>query len=181
MLILNLVSQDLKKEIKLRHIYKMFKQINCILIIITIFVAVIMLVAKMILQNNFNDTVAQTTLITRDTQGRNSKIREINNRLSFVEKIQSDFVIWSLLFEDLGKYVSDDLNFYSVKIDREAKTISLRGRAKTRSSLLALKDGLEKSNIFFGVDFPVKNILEKNDIDFDIKANLNLDYLKEIL
>ena len=98
MLNLNLVSQELKQEIKLRHIYKMLKQADYILIIITIFVAVVILVAKIILQNNFNKIVAETTLITKDSQGQNSKIREINTRLSFVEKIQSNFIPWSFLF-----------------------------------------------------------------------------------
>lgn len=175
MLDLNLVSQELKQEIKLRHIYKMLKQANYILIIITIFVAVVMLAAKIILQNNFNKIVEQTTLITRDSQGQNSKIREINTRLAFVEKIQNDFTPWSFLFKDLAGYVNGDINFYSIKIDKEKREIDLKGIAKSRRSLLALKAGLGKSDIFSEIDFPMKNILEKTDINFEIKAKINLE------
>jgi len=178
MLNLNLVSQELKQETKLRHIYKMLKQANYILIIITVFIAVVMLVAKIILQNNFNKIVEETTLITRSSQGRNAKTREINSRLSFVDKIQNDFIPWSFLFKDLGAYVNSNLSFYSIRIDRDEKTIEINGSANDRDSLLSFKSGMEKSNIFSGIVFPVKNILEKENISFEIKANLNLENIK---
>jgi Tfp pilus assembly protein PilN len=179
MLNLNLVSRELKQETKLRHIYKMLRQANYVLIIITIFIAIVMLVAKIILQNNFNKIVEETTLITRDSQGWNSKIREVNTRLSFVKKIQDDFIPWSFLFKDLGNYVNSELSFYSIKIDRDKSMIELRGAARDRDSLLSLKSGLEKSDIFYDIDFPVKNILEKENIDFEIKAGLNLKNIKD--
>ncbi|MDD5031842.1 MAG: hypothetical protein PHR36_02230 [Patescibacteria group bacterium] len=179
MLNLNLFSQELKQEIKLRHVYKMLKQADYILIIITIFVAVVILVAKIILQNDFNKITEQTTLITKDSQGQNSKIREINTRLSLVEKIQGDFVPWSYLFKDLAGYVNNDINFSLIKVNREKGEIELKGMAGTRESLLALKGGLEQSAIFYDLDFPMKNILEKNDINFEIKAKLNLENIKE--
>ncbi|MDD5291138.1 MAG: hypothetical protein PHZ04_03405 [Patescibacteria group bacterium] len=180
MLNLNLVSQELKQEIRLRHVYKMFKQASYILVIITIFIAVVMLVAKIILQNNFNKIVEQTTLITKDSQGQNSKIREINTHLSFVEKIQDGFIPWSYLFKDLAGYANSDINFYLVKVNKEKKEIELKGIAKTRESLLALKEGLGKSAIFYDLDFPMKNILEKNDINFEMTAKLKLENIKEI-
>jgi len=179
MLNLNLVSQELKQEIKLRHVYKMLKQADYILIIITIFIAVVMLVAKIILQNNFNKIVEETTLITKDSQGQNSKIREINTRLSFVEKIQSNFIPWSYLLKDLASSANNDINFHLIKVSQEKKEIELKGIAKTRDCLLALKEGLEKSVIFYELDFPMKNILEKNDINFEIKAKLNLENIKK--
>jgi len=179
MLNLNLVSQELKQETKLRHIYKMLKQASYILIIITIFIAIVMLAAKVILQNSFNKIVEETTLITRESQGQNSRIREINTHLSLVEKIQNDFIPWSFLLKELGKYVNNNLNFYSIRIDSGQKTIELKGVAKNRDSLLSFKSGMEKSDIFSGIVFPVKNILEKQDIDFEIKADFNSDNIKE--
>ena len=175
MLHLNLVSQELKQEIKLRHIYKMLKQANYILIIITIFIAIIILVAKIILQNNFNKVVEQTTLITRESQGQNIKIRDINDRLNYIGKIQDNFITWSFLFKELADNVNNDISFYSIKINKERKEIDLRGIAKSRNSLLVLKKSFDNSDIFLDIDFPMKNILEKEDINFEIKASLDLD------
>ncbi len=178
MLRLNLVSQKLKEEIKLRHIYKLFLRVNSILVIIIIFIAILILVAKIILQNNFNKVVAETTLITRDSQGRNFKIREINIRLNQVASIQGNFIPWSFVLEEVAKYASNDIVFYSIKLNRETETIDLMGRSGIRQSLLNLKEGMEKSEMFLDIDFPLKNILEKSNIDFVIKANLNLDKAK---
>lgn len=179
MLNLNLVSRELREAIKLRHIYKAIRQVNYILMIITVFVAIVMLAAKIILQNNFNKIVEETTLIVRSNQGRNARIGEIDRRLFFSEGIQNDFIPWSFLFKDLGSYTNDDINFYSIKIDWDNKAMVLRGRAKTRVGLLALKVGIEKSDIFSAIDFPMKNILEKENVDFEIKTSLNLDNIKE--
>jgi len=57
MLVLNLVSEELKKEIKLRHLYQLIKKVNYLIIIITIITAIVLLVARVILQNNFNKIV----------------------------------------------------------------------------------------------------------------------------
>lgn len=175
MLHLNLVSQELKQEIKLRHIYKILKQANYILIIITIFIAIIILIAKIILQNNFNKVVEQTTLITRESQGQNIKIRDINDRLNYIGKIQDNFITWSFLFKELADNVNNDISFYSIKIDKEKKEMDLRGIAKSRNSLLVFKKGFDNSDIFLDIYFPMKNILEKEDIDFEIKASLDLN------
>ena len=178
MLHLNLVSQKLKEEIKLRHIYKLLLRINFILVIATILVAIVILVAKIILQNNFNKVVAETTLITKNSQGRNFKIREINNHLNQVASIQSDFVPWSFVLENISRYTNDNIIFYFLKLNKEEELLELRGNSKTRESLLSLKEGIQNSEIFSDIDFPLKNILEKNDIDFIIKAHVNLDKIK---
>ncbi len=178
MLSLNLVSQKLKEEIKLRHVYKLLLQINFVLIIATIFIAIIILVAKIILQNNFNKVVAETTLIARDSQGRNFKIREINAHLNQVADIQGNFVPWSFVLENIAGYVNNDVVFYLLKLDRETQLIELRGMSGTRQSLLTLKEGIQNSEMFSDIDFPLKNILEKSDIDFIIKAHVNLDKIK---
>ena len=92
MITLNLISEELKKEIKLRHLYLFIKKINLALIVITIIIAIILLAAKTILQVNFNNIVEQTTLVTKNNQGYNNKIKEINSKIDFIEKIQNDFI-----------------------------------------------------------------------------------------
>jgi len=177
MLTLNLVSQELKKEIKLQRIYKLLKEINCILIIITIIIAIIFLTARLILQNNFNKIVDQTTLVTKNNQGYNAKVREINSQLNFISQIQEDFIPWSYLIEDLVQNTPPDITFSLIEINQGKQTIIIKGRADFRSSLLTLKQYLEESPICSEIKFPLKNILQKNDIDFEINAKLNLKEL----
>jgi len=174
MLTLNLISEELKKEIKLRHLYLFIKKINLTLIIITIVVAIILLVAKTILQVKFDNIVGQTTLVTKNNQGYNNKVKNINDRIDFVEKIQNNFIPWSNLLKTVAEITPGDINLYYLKINFEGQTIKIKGEAGLRSSLLDLKQKMEATNIFKDIDFPIKNILEKENINFEINAKINL-------
>ncbi|MCK4553818.1 PilN domain-containing protein [Candidatus Parcubacteria bacterium] len=175
MLTLNLIPQQLKKAIKFKRVYALLKKMNCILIIIAVIVAIILLIAKLILQNNFNKVVEQTSLITKSSQGYNVKVRDINSRLNQVLQIQKDFIAWSDLIEDLANRTPDGITFSSVKINKEKSLINIRGNAKQRDDLLMLKQNMEESLIYSEVEFPLQNILQKENINFDISAKLNLD------
>lgn len=174
MLTLNLVSAEQKKEIKLRHLYGFIKKISLALIIIAVIIAIILLAAKIVLQFKFNDIVEQTTLVTKNNQGYNSKVREINGKLNFIAKIQDDYIPWSNLIKKLAEITPADINFSYLKLNAQDKTISLKGKAKFRDSLLDFKDEMAANPVFQDIDFPIKNILEKENIDFEINAKLDL-------
>lgn len=173
MIILNLISEKLRKEIKLKYFYQLIKKINYILIIVFIIIAIILLIAKIILQNNFIETVEQTVLITKNNLDHNNKVQEINNKLKFVSIIQNDFSAQSKIIENLSTITPANITFNFIKIDFTNKNIKMRGEAKQRSGLLELKNNLEKSNIYTNIEFPTKNLLEKENINFEISANLN--------
>ena len=175
MLTLNLIPQQLKKEIKFKRVYAVIKKMNCILIIIAIMIAIILLIAKLILQNNFNKVVEQTSLVTKSSQGHNVKVRDINSRLNYVLLIQKDFIAWSNLIENLANRTPDGITFSSVKISKGKLLIDIRGNAKQRNDLLMLKQNMEESLIYSEVEFPLQNILQKENINFEITAKLDLD------
>lgn len=177
MLALNLISEELKKEIKLRHLYLFIKKINLTLIIITIAVAIILLIAKTILQAKFNDIVGQTTLVTKNNQGYNLKIRDINSRINFVEKVQNDFIPWSNLLKNIAEITSNDIGLTYLKINLADQAIKIKGKAGLRESLLDFKQKMEATAIFKDIDFPIKNILEKENINFEINAKINIQNL----
>jgi len=174
MLTLNLISEELKKQIKLRHLYLFIKKVNLSLIIITIFIAIILLAAKAILQVNFNNIVEQTTLVAKNNQGYNNKIKNINSKINFVEKIQNGFIPSSNLLETIAEITSKNINLYYLKINFVEQTIKIKGRAGLRENLLDFKQKMEATTIFRDIDFPIKNILEKENIDFEISAKINL-------
>ena len=147
------------------------------MIIITLIIAIILLAAKGILQNNFNKIVEQTTLITKNSQGYNVKVRNINSNLNHALKIQNDFIAWSYLIEDLASRMPPGINFSLVKISKEKSLINIKGMAELRDNLLKLKQNMEDSLIYSEVEFPLKNILQKKDINFEISAKLDLSQL----
>src|SRR3989338_7724739 len=177
MITLNLVSNEQKKEIRLRHVYLFIKKINLTLIIITSAAAVILLSAKTILQIKFNDVVEQTTLVTKNNQGYNNKVREINAKINFVEKVQQGHTPWSGLLNLIAEITPRDVNLYYLKVNAEDKTLAIKGEAGRRASLLDLKAKMDKMPLFANIEFPIKNILEKENIDFEINASLKPENL----
>jgi hypothetical protein len=180
MLTLNLVSAGQKREIKLRHIYGLIKTVNYILIIIAIIIAIILLVAKTILQSKFNDIVSETTLVTKTNQGYNNNVREINDKLNFIDEIQTDYLPWSELMINLAEITPNDISLNYLKVNSLDQTIIIKGRAKLRSGLLNFKNRMSESVYFKDIDFPIQNILEKENIDFEINAKLNLSSLQKL-
>ena len=178
MLSLNLISEELKKEIKLRRLYLLVKKISLTLIIITIAAAIILLTAKTILQSGFNNIIGQTTLITKNSQGYNNKIKDINGKIDLVETIQNNFIPWSNLLKITADITPEDIGLYYLKISLEEQTIKIKGQAGQRASLLDFKEKMAAAAIFEEIDFPLKNILEKENINFEINAKINPAGLK---
>lgn len=177
MITLNLISQDLKKKIKLSYIHIFLKRIDLIFLIAVIFISIIFLSTKFILQRRFEKVVAETSLINKSSQVYNDKVKEVNNKISSVRLIQADYIFWSRLFYDLDSRIVKDISFSYMSVNE--KNLKIRGRAKTRDSLLAFKEGLNKSDIISEINFPMSNILEKENIDFEISAKINLSELKK--
>lgn len=178
MLTLNLASQELKREIKSRHIYFLLKKMNFILIIIVIIIAIVLLSAQLILQNNFNKVVAQTTLVAGNGGNKHSaKVRKINKQINMVAQIQSERVPWTYLLEKIAKIIPDGVILSSIKLDKKNLSLKLAGNAKTRNDLLKLKNDMENSKIFTGVKSPIKDMLRKENINFELNAKLILKNL----
>jgi hypothetical protein len=51
----------------------------------------------------------------------------------------------------------------------------MRGRSKTRDELLNFKEKLDKSGFFLATDLPLKNLLIREDIEFEITASVILE------
>jgi hypothetical protein len=178
MLKLNLVSAELKKQIKLQHVYKMLRRANYILIIITIFIAVVILTAKVILQNNFNKVTAETTLITKNSQSFDERARKINSRLFILDDIQNDFVPWSMFMEDIARDIPSGIKLTLFEIEKENSLVKFRGKAETRDILITLKESLEKKQYLNKINFPVSSLLEKENINFSLDINFYLNKIK---
>ncbi len=177
MLNLNLVPPETKKAIKLKRIYRLTRQVSLILIFFTLFLTIILLIAKIILQINFNKVVEETSLVNRNNQNYNNQVQEINAKLKAIEKIQKGFIPWSYFIENISAFTPAGITYSLVKFDQQNESLKIRGLAKTRHDLLDLKANLEKSEAYQEIDFPIKNILTKENIIFDISAKINFSQI----
>lgn len=177
MITLNLISEQKKKEIKIKHLHQLLKKIDLVVIIFVCLIAIMILVAKIMLQNTFNTTISQTTLITKNTQGSTLKVRDINNKITSMEQVQTDFIVWTRLLDQLATSTPDGIVITSIKAGSD-KNIRMTGVARTRDSLIALKNSFEKIAMFDKFDLPLSNMLQKENINFEIITKLKIDTLK---
>ncbi len=176
MITLNLISPAKKQELRLMQLYIMIKNLIIIILFVTIITAIILLLTKMSLQNYFNDVVAQTTATTKYANLFNEDLKELNQYIKSVDEIQQKYIPWTKFFIGLSKLVPDEINLFSLNLN-EGK-ILITGLAKTRDKLLEFQKNLKNSEFFSEVTIPIDNLLERKDINFSIKANINLENVK---
>jgi len=172
MLSLNIIPDEIKKEIKLFNILTIVKNYFYIIFIFLCIYSCVFLIFKLALINHFNETVDRSNFISKKTEDNSNKIRGVNSLLNSVERVQNDFVAWSNLLSYVGQITDDAISMKQIKVSKTEGTIILSGNAATRDALLKLKNEIEKSAYFKDLDFPIKNILEKENINFEITAKI---------
>jgi len=153
-------------------LYRALGKIGAIILAATVLSSVILISAKMIVKKYFDDVTAHTALVTAKTQSYNDRVKKINAALSETNKLQDAFNQWSFLVEDLSGITPAGLTLSSVKADGAAGTIAIRGKAGLREDILKFKDNLGRSQYIKDVDFPIRNMLERENIDFDLSGKL---------
>lgn len=171
MLTLNIIPNNLKDEIKLEKNYKLILKILCLILIVLIVYATSLLISSYFLENKLAQTL--TELITA-SQANNytKKFDELNKEIEDLYEIQNQEIYWSYFLEYLAGSVGNDIKFTNININKKNNKLTLTGTAKSRESLLKFKESLEKSPYLTKVEFPIKNLLAKNDINFNIEAEI---------
>jgi len=180
MITLNLIPPAQKQELKIRQIYLTIKNIIIIILLFIIITAIILLLTKMVLQNHFNKVVTYSTLTTKNVRLFTVEIKEFNQQLSSVIKIQKEYTPWSKVIIHFSKLTPENLGIYSLSFNKEEERATIRGIAKTRQNLLDFKDSLESSPIFQDINIPLKDLLMKENINFGIELKINLSQVEKL-
>lgn len=170
MLKLNILSQDLKKEIKLLAIYKFLKRLGFLLFSILIIYSVTFQGSKFILQKYSSDSYNSEMASNKNSDEYIKKVKEINEKIENVSAVQKDSVIWSNFIINISSLINNDIVLNQLTIDKKTDTFAISGIAKTRDSLLALKANLEELDYLSEIDLPISSLLKKDEINFNIKA-----------
>jgi hypothetical protein len=178
MLSLNLLSEKIKKENKLNRIYQLIKYFNIAVVFFVSIIAIIILSSLYVISQYYNNEATRSGL-TNSVMQNSSNLAKDSSQFAVISTIQKEFVPWSFLIKELSKNIKDDISLSELLVDRNNKQISITGHAGKRESLLDLKNYMENSQYFHNVIFPLKNILEKENIDFGIKAELDVDKIAE--
>jgi len=176
MITLNLIPEQTKKELKLVDIYIMIKNIIYLILTGIIFIAIILLATKFVLQNHFNQTMSQNYLTAGLHSFTSSEIKKFKQELIVVKEIQDNFVPWSHLIINLEKISNEGVTITSLDIAREDLIVTIKGVADQRDDLINFEKNLNNSGYFKDFEIPLDILFKKEDINFNLELQLvNLD------
>lgn len=173
MLSLNLLPPDKKQEVSKQIMLISLQYLISWTLIVVCGAGITLLITKLIIQNSFNQAVAQGTLITQEYGVLNQKVHTINQKINFLSDIQNKFVIWSPALSTLTATTPKNIVLSSFFANNIAHNLEISGNARTRDDLLLYKKNLEQSPLLSSVKLPIENLLEAADINFRITAKLS--------
>jgi len=179
MIKINIIPNKIKKEIKINFVYNLIKSFLYMSIIVLSILGIILMISEYILLSSLAKEINSSSLNFKNTANTSqNKVNDINTKLLLLENVQNDFIRWSTFFNFISKKTPEGIKLSRLTIKNKGTEISFSGNAKTRNILLSFKEMLEKSAIFENIQFPIQNLLQKENINFEIKAKLKKDEIK---
>ena len=169
MITLNIISPELKKEIKLKNIYLILKVEIFFAMIFIIFYLVAIISSKYILKSYLTEISLKNNTTNEATNETIETVDNINKKLVEVAKIQTENINWLNLLEIISNNTESDVKYNKITMDTK-NGLTLSGISKTREGLIKIKNFLENAPYLSDVNFPISNLLEKKDINFNITA-----------
>ena len=173
MINLNILPKKLKNDLKLIVFDKFIKKIIWTILLFIIIFSGILLAANFYLQLYFEETIEKNANTSKSTEDYLKKVQEINDKINYIANIQDNNIDWTNIIMRVSEAINKDIKIDKISINKKNDTLSLSGNAKTRDDLLLLKDSLEKYKNFNEIKLPIENLLEKNDINFEITTVVN--------
>ena len=147
------------------------------LMLYTIIVATIILIAKLMMQLEFQNFVDETTLVTRENKQVLYDIDKLNDLVRAGNDIQKQEVDWANFILKLSSSVPEGVRLTDVTLSNNAKS-SILGVADSRETLLTLKQNLENVPEFKSLELPISDLLKRENIQFSLSFTLKLSSIK---
>lgn len=93
-----------------------------------------------------------------------AKIKQANDQIKNLDKIQTEHKYYSLALEKIVDITPAAVLIKRISINQNQMTIE--GFSPTREAILIIKQALEKSPDFEKIESPISNLLKPTDIDF---------------
>lgn len=170
MINLNLISENYKDRLKYKNLYLKIKDFLFVLLFFVILAGLILIIAQNIMQSNFNDLATLNSQLKEDKLAIAHEIASLNLKIKTADDIQQQFIPWSEIISDFDKAISGGIEIHTLKITRENWTV--QGEAINRETLLKFKSKLEKNDYFNVVKSPITNLLQKNNLDFELQMTV---------
>lgn len=170
MLKLNILSPELKKEVKYKFFYNSLKNILYLLLISILTHASLLVTAKYVLDAHSKETNSRNILITGKTEDYDKKVKNINEQVGYIAKIQEETIDWLKFMDIFSQSVTKGITIQNLSLNQKSDSFNLNGVAATRQDLLNFKASLEKTDLFKEINIPISSLLEKENIVFSFNT-----------
>lgn len=166
---LNLLSPQQKKELRLDLLNQIITRSGLAVIFMILILALLLLVAQSFLSVSLEElerelALWQTKPEIKELGNLERKIKELNRNLIFLDRHQKERAKLSLFLENLSKDVPTSIQLDNISI-KESK-VNIGGYALTREILLSFKNTLENASYVSNFNFPLSNLVKIRDINF---------------
>lgn len=138
-------------------------------------IATIFILSFYFLNIALNDFQEKTISMDKEYQQINNEIVIINKNLRNISLAQKEITNWNQYLYQIFTLNLKGISFSGLDIQKAEKNITIQGRAATRDSLLKLQDSLNKLNFLKKIELPLSILTAKQNIDFNIKAELDIN------
>lgn len=110
--------------------------------------------------------VQQQAVSTEENQKLKKQLGDFNTKLKNLVNLDEHQALWSEVVINFARLVPGDVAIDSFTADRQTGKIKIAGFAKTRESVLQLRDNLLESEFFKDVNFPLSNLTRPTNVNF---------------
>lgn len=178
MITINLLSPEQKNTLKTKRAYLIIRELIMLVLLFTSFLGILLLMARYTLEKELTDLVIRNINTITISQETNEQIASFNKKIELVDQIQKNFFPWSKFFSALANLTPANISYELIKVYQDQASIELQGLAQNRASLLKLKENLDNSPLFEKVNLPLENLLNKENNNFRLQAQINLNNIK---
>ena len=124
------------------------------------------------LLDEYNNTAQSSTLVSRENSARSQTVRENNNILRQFNRSATGYVVLTPKLTEIISTLPVDIKLSAVNFGQGQKQLLLSGTARTRLALLNYEKIVRGYTWLQNVSTPISQLFEKENISFEIKAEL---------
>jgi hypothetical protein len=171
MIVLNIISPELKNEIKLKSIYQTIKKFFVLIGFFAVVFTVILASSDFFLKSYLKEISQKNNIVNKETNETIQAVDDINKKINEVALIQKEEVTWLNFLKLIADNTPKDVKYNKISMNKNDGLI-LSGQSKTREGLIEVKKFLDSSPFLGDINFPISNLLEKENINFNITAKI---------
>ncbi len=177
-ILLNLLPVEKKSEIRRQTYFRMIVAQGsgiiflgsfycCMLLGISVLLSSQLSLAQSLLSNDGASAVSGK----KEIESYEKTFQDTNKQVLEISRLLGEHVSWTHFFRVIGDATPQGV-LYTKMLARNDLSFSASGTASNREALLALESAMNNSDCFSNATVPLSDKLMKEDIDFQLNANI---------